>query len=84
MRLLRRRSEAPADVDPAQPVGAADSAAPGRASGKGRPTPRRRAAQKRRTGPVAPPPRTRREAVRRMRELGTDRRAEAREGSKCV
>ena len=78
MRLLRRRSETPAEVDPDQQV-AADAAAPGRPSGKGRPTPRRREAQRRRTGPVAPPPKTRREAVRRMREQGTDRRSEARQ-----
>jgi hypothetical protein len=77
VRLLRRRSETPAEVDPAQPV-AADAAA--RQAGKGRPTPRRREAQKRRTGPVAPPPKTRREAVRRAREQGNDRRADAREG----
>ena len=77
MRLLRRRSETPAEVDPAQPV-AADAAA--RQGAKGRPTPRRREAQKRRTGPVAPPPKTRREAVRRAREQGNDRRADAREG----
>ena len=79
MRLLRRRSETPAEVDPAQPV-AADAAGPARPGAKGRPTPRRREAQKRRTGPVAPPPKTRREAVRRMREQGGDRRADAREG----
>jgi hypothetical protein len=79
VRLLRRRSETPAEVDPVQPV-AADAAAPGRPGGKGRPTPRRREAQKRRTGPVGPPPKTRREAVRRMREQGNDRRSEAREG----
>jgi hypothetical protein len=79
VRLLRRRNETPAEVDPAQPV-AADAAAPTRSGGKGRPTPRRREAQKRRTGPVAPPPKTRREAVRRMREQGNDRRAETRAG----
>ena len=79
MRLLRRRNETPAEVDPDQPL-AADAAAPARPSGKGRPTPRRREAQRRRTGPVGPPPKTRREAVRRMREQGTDRRAEARAG----
>ena len=78
MRLLRRRSETPAEVDPDQV--AADAADPGRPSGKGRPTPRRREAQKRRTGPVAPPPKTRREAVRRMRAQGSDRKSEAREG----
>ena len=79
MRLLRRRSETPAEIDPAQPVGA-DAAAPSRPSGKGRPTPRRREAQRRRTGPVAPPPKTRREAAKRIREQGNDRRTEAREG----
>ena len=80
MRLLRRRSETPVEGDPVQPVTAADAAAPGRPSGKGRPTPRRREAQRRRTGPVAPPPKNRREAYRRAREQGTDRRAEARAG----
>ena len=80
MRLLRRRSGPPADVEPAAPDAAADSADPRRTTGKGRPTPRRREAQKRRSGPVAPPPRTRREAYRRMREQGSDRRAELRQG----
>ncbi len=79
MRLLRRRSDAPAEVDPV----AADAAVPTRTGGKGRPTPRRREAQRRRTGPVAPPPKTRREAARRIREQGNDRRAEAREGLKA-
>ena len=79
MRLLRRRSEAPADVDQVAQVGA-DAAAPARPTGKGRPTPRRREAQRRRTGPVGPPPKTRREALRRAREQGSDRRSEAREG----
>jgi hypothetical protein len=81
VRLLRRRSDTPADVDPAEPVVAGD-AGPGHNPGKGRPTPRRREAQRRRTGPVAPPPRTRREAVRRMREQGSGRRTEAREGQR--
>jgi len=36
--------------------------------GKGRPTPKRRDAQGRRTGPPPPPPTTRKEAYRRMRE----------------
>jgi hypothetical protein len=72
VRLLRRRSDSPADVGPADPAVATDAAA--RAGGKGRPTPRRREAQKRRTGPVAPPPKTRREALKRQRELGQDRR----------
>lgn len=37
--------------------------------GKGRPTPKRREAEGKRRGPVAPPPRTTREAMRRNREL---------------
>jgi hypothetical protein len=77
--LLRRRNDPPAEVEPVTPVGA-DATNPGRPAGKGRPTPRRREAQKRRTGPVAPPPRTRREAYRRMREQGSGRRSEMREG----
>ena len=80
MRLLRRRSDAPADVEPAVPVVGADGLDPRRPAGKGRPTPRRREAQKRRTGPVAPPPKTRREAYRRMREQGGDKRSEVWEG----
>jgi Flp pilus assembly protein TadB len=80
VRLLRRRSDSPADVDPDDPVGVTDSAGQNRPAGKGRPTPRRREAQRRRTGPVAPPPKTRREALRRMRARGSDRRSEARDG----
>ena len=80
MRLLRRRNDAPAEVEEIEPVLAADGSDPRRPTGKGRPTPRRREAQKRRTGPVAPPPKTRREAYKRMREQGADRRAELRAG----
>jgi hypothetical protein len=80
VRLLRRRSDPPAAADPAEPADGADSLDPRRTPGKGKPTPRRREAQRRRTGPVAPPPRTRREAYRRMREQGGSRRSELREG----
>ena len=83
MRLLRRRSDPPAADEQGEstpPTSAADALDPRRTPGKGRPTPRRREAQRRRTGPVAPPPRTRREAYRRMREQGADRRSEVREG----
>lgn len=41
-----------------------------RATGKGRPTPKRRDAEGVRRGPVAPPPRTQREAIKRSREGG--------------
>lgn len=44
--------------------------------GKGRPTPKRSEAVRRRTGPVAPPPANRREAARRIRaERAEQRRA---------
>jgi len=82
--LLRRRSqteqERPA-ADPAAGAAGGDAAAdPRHPSGKGRPTPKRREAQRRRTGPVAPPPRTRREAYRRSKEQNAVRRVEHREG----
>ncbi len=50
--------------------------------GKGRPTPKRREAQGRRGGPVAPPPQTRREAARRMREQQAQARRDVREGTR--
>lgn len=55
----------PVDDDPA----AGSAASRGHTPGKGRPTPKRREAEGRRRGPVAPPPRTTREAIRRNREL---------------
>lgn len=76
MRFLRRNAE-PAEVS-AEPVQDADSATP--TVGKGRPTPKRREAEGRRRGPVAPPPRTQREAFKRMRgtKPSKDERREAR------
>ena len=52
-----------------------------KAQGKGRPTPKRSEAQKRRTGPVAPPPTSRREAARQLREKQAEQRKRVREGS---
>ena len=52
-----------------------------KASGKGRPTPRRAEAQGRRPGPPPPPPTTRKEAYKRMREQRTTRRVETRQGA---
>ncbi len=46
---------------------------------KGRPTPKRREAESRRRGPVAPPPRTQREAMKRSRVNKADRRSAAAE-----
>jgi hypothetical protein len=53
------------------------------ASGKGRPTPKRRDAQRRRGGPVAPPPTTRKEAAKRIRAQGAERRKAVRAGTKA-
>ena len=52
-----------------------------KASGKGRPTPKRNEAQGRRPGPPPPPPTTRKEAYKRMREQQATRRAESRQGA---
>jgi hypothetical protein len=53
------------------------------ASGKGRPTPKRRDAQRRRGGPVAPPPATRKEAAKRVRAQGAEKRKAVRAGTKA-
>jgi hypothetical protein len=52
-----------------------------KASGKGRPTPKRHVAQGRRPGPPPPPPTTRKEAYKRMREQQALRRSETRRGA---
>jgi len=49
---------------------------------KGRPTPKRRDADPRRRGPVAPPPTTRREAYKRMKADGSDKRTAVRESAR--
>ncbi len=54
---------------------------PRRPGGKGRPTPKRRDATPRR-GPVAPPPTTRREAAKRVREQGKQKRTNVRSSAK--
>jgi hypothetical protein len=51
-----------------------------KASGKGRPTPKRSEAQGRRPGPPPPPPTTRKEAYKRMRAQQAVRRTESRQG----
>ncbi|CAN5194389.1 hypothetical protein BH24ACT10_BH24ACT10_11770 [soil metagenome] len=50
-------------------------------TGKGRPTPKRSEAQRRRSGPVAPPPQTRREAAKRSKEAAAADRARMRDGA---
>jgi cation transport ATPase len=62
------------------PSAAADTAEQQVATvGKGRPTPKRSEAQGRRTGPVPPPPTTRKEAYRRMRDQQAAGRGSQRE-----
>jgi hypothetical protein len=73
VRFLRRntaeQTAAPADDDAAK-----EEHAPDRTPGKGRPTPKRREAESKRRGPVAPPPKTQREAMRRSRGTKEERR----------
>ena len=79
LRLPGRKSSAETTTDPSQDL--TDQLV--KASGKGRPTPKRNEAQGRRQGPPPPPPTTRKEAYRRMRtsqaaNRGTARAAAAR------
>jgi hypothetical protein len=68
VRFLRRKDAESADVESEVEL-AEDDAAQSKAHtpGKGRPTPKRREAEQRKRGPVAPPPRTTREAMKRAR-----------------
>jgi hypothetical protein len=78
VRFLRRKDAESADVDDdGAEVGLAEEEAAGSKAhtpGKGRPTPKRRDAEQRRRGPVAPPPRTTREAIKRARGNKEDRK----------
>ncbi len=71
----RRTPEQPAAPEPAAP------APPVKPGGKGRPTPKRRDAERRR-GPVPPPPTNRREAAQRMRAETKERRARVRDATR--
>jgi len=79
--FLRRK---PANEPAAEPAAEAESAPESPADGKkGRPTPKRRDAEGRNRGPVAPPPKTQREAMKRSKEQRStmskdERRAAAR------
>jgi hypothetical protein len=83
VRFLRRNSadDNDAAVDEAEPV-VEEPTHKAYTAGKGKPTPKRREAEGRKRGPVAPAPRTTREAMRRSKATrGTkeERRAAARE-----
>jgi DUF3043 family protein len=77
VRFLRRKDAESADAE--SDAGDADVLAEEEARnkahtpGKGRPTPKRREAEQKRRGPVAPPPRTTREAMKRARGNKEDR-----------
>jgi hypothetical protein len=77
LRLPGRRpaSAATPDADTDRTAQLATSA------GKGRPTPKRTEAQGRRSGPVPPPPTTRKEAYKRMRSTQAVGRGSAREAA---
>ncbi|MGE0296651.1 DUF3043 domain-containing protein [Pseudonocardia sp.] len=68
MRFLRRNQPSTVAADAAgegaDGAAADGDAQTGRTGGKGRPTPKRRDAEKRRRGPAPPPPRTQREAMK--------------------
>lgn len=83
MRFLRRSDNAATTDSSDSPAAGAAAQAPtdpGRTAGKGRPTPKRRDAEARPRGPVAPPPRTQREAsklAKANRPTKEQRRADA-------
>lgn len=70
MRFLRRKEADSADADNDTgevELSEEDARSKAHTPGKGRPTPKRREAEQRKRGPVAPPPRTTREAMKRAR-----------------
>lgn len=76
MRFLRRKDADSADSEiDVTDDDAAEESRKGHTPGKGRPTPKRRDAEQRRRGPVAPPPRTTREAMKRARGNKEERKA---------
>lgn len=72
VRFLRRNGTATEDTPDAEAAESAESVEShnrGYTPGKGRATPSRREAEGKRRGPIAPPPRTTREAMKRNKEL---------------
>ncbi len=81
LRLPGRRDRAETTDSPTSDASADLTEQLIKASGKGRPTPKRTVAQGRRPGPPPPPPTTRKEAYKRMREQQALRRTEARQAA---
>ncbi|MDQ3403831.1 MAG: DUF3043 domain-containing protein [Actinomycetota bacterium] len=77
MRFLRRNAADSTDADQVEEAAIAvgEENPRGHTPGKGRPTPKRREAEGRKRGPVAPPPKTTREAMRRARGNKEERKA---------
>jgi Protein of unknown function (DUF3043) len=74
VRFLRRSADPATDsADAVATPAQVSPSEPGRTTGKGRPTPKRREAEAKRRGPVAPPPRTQREASRLAKANRPDR-----------
>jgi hypothetical protein len=68
VRFLRRKdAESVAEPETGEDAVVEEGSRKSHTPAKGRPTPKRRDAEQRRRGPVAPPPRTTREAMRRAR-----------------
>jgi hypothetical protein len=78
VRFLRRKdaesADAESDAGDADALAEDDARNKSHTPGKGRPTPKRREAEQKRRGPVAPPPRTTREAMKRARGNKDDRK----------
>lgn len=78
VRFLRRSSAEQTATseseEAAQAANAPEGRTPDHTPGKGRPTPKRREAETKRRGPVAPPPMTQREAIKRSRGNKAERR----------
>jgi hypothetical protein len=74
VRFLRRSATESTDVTEESDAGEEVSSAKGHTPAKGRPTPKRREAEGRRRGPLPPPPRTTREAMRRARGSKEERK----------
>jgi Protein of unknown function (DUF3043) len=75
VRFLRRNTTESTEAADVEPVAEETVVPKGHTPGKGRPTPKRREAEGKRRGPVAPPPRTTREAMRRARGNKEERKA---------